>query len=392
MVKKRAADALLPKIVDGQENKDLATPRLCISGSAMQERLRKRRAQPPLDINDEEVYPWNVISRMLLRGKPDETASRSDRRLWNVVMAQEWPSPPASKVAEGRLPCGACGAPVSAWCFCPGYSYEGCVIQELALFVRGVRDSHNPILHVRDPADQSDFADLFNRLFNSADCAAEGIVRLAYVAALTGKLDTVEAVGPKTIRNNVAQLRAALENMEAVHRGGQHPGCVTREQIADELPQFMACVGKAIATHFRKCQGDAQERQAALRAMVRLIRDAALPGNAEQVRGLGMYKAKKLAEMLVLTLLCRGRMMWFIEETDFNSLWGVWPIPENSRKALRQIFSCARSEDDVQRAMRTLGLACGSGRRGVNVVTLTAMLCFKQEHQAGVLNWCSVWL
>ena len=123
-----------------------------------------------------------------------------------------------------------------------------------------------------------------------------------------------------------------------------------------------------------------------MREVVALINGATQKDKGARVPGHGKYKAKRLSEMVILCGLGQALREFYLLEADLQVLFGVWPIPENSRKGLRRIFGRLRTEASVQSAARIVSLAL-PGRGAVSVCTITALLCFREECRSHVLQW-----
>ena len=100
--------------------------------------------------------------------------------------------------------------------------------------------------------------------------------------------------------------------------------------------------------------------------------------------GVADYKAKRICEAILL--MCVGNIGGLhYDIADMDAVVDVWPLPANSRKALRKIFPGVRTEDQARQGMRVLQRALRTPE--VDCCTLTAQLCFLQEHKNNVLNW-----
>ena len=99
------------------------------------------------------------------------------------------------------------------------------------------------------------------------------------------------------------------------------------------------------------------------------------------------YKSKKISEALLL--MCVGDVGGLhYDISDMDAVVDVWPLPANSRKALKKIFPGVTTDYQARQAMRILQRALRTPE--VDCCTLTAQLCFLQEHKIGVLHWVDV--
>ena len=82
-----------------------------------------------------------------------------------------------------------------------------------------------------------------------------------------------------------------------------------------------------------------------------------------------------------------------ILHSDLVALAGCWPLPAGSRRGLARIMPGMKSRTRQQQGLKALSLALGSGGKGksVPVSTISAMLCFWNEHNNGVLRWVPQW-
>ena len=79
---------------------------------------------------------------------------------------------------------------------------------------------------------------------------------------------------------------------------------------------------------------------------------------------------------------------------DLLALSGRWPVPAGSRKGLRHIMPGMTTKIREQQALKAISLTLGSGGKGksVPVCTISAMLCFWNEHKNNVLQWVPEWM
>lgn len=365
----------LPAVKKGQEKKDLATPRLATcsmveNGRKIEKRTTSVEADSKHKVHKNSLKSlphMNKISMLLAQIITPATAK--DHYLHNKAkrgMEQQWPSAPASEMVR-HPPCHACGAPTNDSCICAGVVHKFLVKQQLRSFIAGYRAPQNPIHTPLDPDDQEELQVAMERvlartLVGSATAVGKctQIVRISYFAAMTGLASTVEAAGELAVKSNYKKLRKKLESMDVVHRGGQHPGPVSRDQLAGGLEEFMSTLGNSLAVKLMRCtkRSNARVRQERLYGTVNALK---LCASKEEngVRGISTYKAKKVAEMIILIGLSERILCCHITLSDLLCLFGAWPIPDNSRAALRKIYPGLKTDQEHQMAMRAISLSLG---------------------------------
>ena len=79
---------------------------------------------------------------------------------------------------------------------------------------------------------------------------------------------------------------------------------------------------------------------------------------------------------------------------DLVALSGWWPLPSGSRHGLRKIMPGMTTKIREQQALKAISLTLGSGGNGksVPVCTISAMLCFWNEHKNKVLQRAREWV
>ena len=111
---------------------------------------------------------------------------------------------------------------------------------------------------VADPADQVDLQNAFEsaqQFLDSTPSAlsqAQYVVRLAYIAAMSGLAATVEASAPYLAQKKRG-FKRRLDTLDVVHRGGQCAGTIVRGEIAAQLPRCMKIAGHNIAQQLSAC-------------------------------------------------------------------------------------------------------------------------------------------
>ena len=113
-----------------------------------------------------------------------------------------------------------------------------------------------------------------------------------------------------------------------------------------------------------------------------------------KVDGCGAYTCKRILEVTVLAGLSSKLAVpqWLPE--DLVALSGHWPLPTGSRQALRKIMPGMTTKIREQQALKAISLTLGSGGNGktVPVCTISAKLCFWNEHKNNVLRWVRGWV
>ena len=341
----------------------------------------------------------NVISSLLAGVKTP--ANRYERCLYNDALTRSRKIVRPMRCLDTPLACRACAARRPRDCICSGIAalYGTIDAMQFAEFCGGVRSPYNPVYSCSDPADQ---VDLKVALENAVELLPGGIsklvqcrhiVKLAYIAAMSGLAATVEAAA-LYLPNNMRGLKHYLDNADVVHRGGQCPGTIVRGQIAVELPHYMKIAGSKIARMLSTCTGSLPtiQRRMILCKVVALVLNLASKKeyNAE---GCGPYKCKRIVDIILLAGLSSRIAVPHIFPSDLLELAGLWPLPDGSCKGLKKIMPGLKIRTRKQQGLKALSLALGSGGKGksVPVNAISAMLCFWNEHKNGVLCWVPEW-
>ena len=221
------------------------------------------------------------------------------------------------------------------------------------------------------------------------------LVRLIYVAAMTGLAATVDAAAPYLAANDLRGLRRYLDAADVVHRGGQHPGKICRGQIAVQLVEFMRTIGHKMARLLSSCTPSLPtiQRRRVLLSLVRLVFQLA-EKREYNVDGCGAYTCKRILEVTVLAGLSSKLAVPHLLPRDLVALSGRWPLPSGSRHGLRKIMPGMTTKIREQQALKAISLTLGSGGNGksVPVCTISAMLCFWNEHKNKKLQWVRGWV
>ena len=416
MLKKRSAltwcseigaEKFRPALVYGMDKKDLATPRSA-TGETGRRRI-ERRAKKLSGYKGTVQVPltMNVISSLLLGTRTP--ANSFERCLYNDALvrsrARSAPQPAGKGII---LACGACAAKQARDCICSGIAvlHGNVDDQLLSEFVSGIRSPENPVYQPFEPDDQKKLQaslekgdavllSLQTSRNTSVLVRCRHLVRLIYIAAMTGLAVSVEAAAPYLAKNDLRGLRRYFDTAEVVHRGGQCPGTVCRGHIAVQLVDFMRTIGHKMARLLSLCRPSLPtiQRRQVLLSLVHLVFQLASKREYE-VDGCGAYKCKRILEITVLAGLSSKLAVPHLLPGDLVSLSGRWPIPHGSRQALRRIMPGMTTKIREQQALKAISLTLGSGGNGksVPVSTISAMLCFWNEHKNNVLKWVRDWV
>ena len=413
MVKKlvlKKRDALTtkfrPALVRGMEKKDLATPRSAtITGRRRVARRAAKRSGCRGAVR--VTLQMNLISSLLLGLRTP--ANAFERCLYKDALARSRVRSAPQPASEGVLfACGACAARQARDCICSGIaSLHGNVDFDLfSEFASGIRSPENPVYQPYEPDDQQKLQaslekgaavllSLRTSHSTSALVRCRHLVRLIYVAAMTGLAATVDAAAPYLATNDLRGLRRCLDTAEVVHRGGQRPGKICRGNIAVQLVQFMRTIGNKMAYLLSSCTPSLPtiQRRQVLLSLAHLVFQLASKREYE-VDGCGTYKCKRILEITLLACLSSKLQVPHLLPADLMALSGRWPVPTGTRHALRQIMPGMTTKIREQQALKAISLSLGSGGNGksVPVCTISAMLCFWGEHKNHVLQWVREWV
>ena len=411
MVKKLAPENLVvtkfrPALVRGMEKKDLATPR---SATTTGRRRVARRTAKRSGLRGavKVTLPMNLISSLLVGLRTP--ANAFERCLYKDALARSRVRSAPQPASEGVLfACGACAARQARDCICSGIaSLHGNVdFDLLSEFASGIRSPENPVYQPSEPDDQQKLQaslekgaavllSLRTSHSTSVLVRCRHLVRLIYVAAMTGLAATVDAAAPYLATNDLRGLRRYLDTAEVVHRGGQRPGKICRGNIAVQLVQFMRTIGNKMAHLLSSCTPSLPtiQRRQVLLSLVHLVFQLASKREYE-VDGCGAYKCKRILEITLLACLSSKLQVPHLLPADLMALSGRWPVPTGTRHALRQIMPGMTTKIREQQALKAISLTLGSGGNGksVPVCTISAMLCFWGEHKNHVLQWVREWV
>ena len=406
MVKKLKEIKFRPAVVKGKEKKDLATPR---SATIVGRRRVLHRAAKRSGCEGSVQYPlqMNVISSLLLGLRTP--ANAFERCLYKDALARSRARGAPQPASEGKLfACGACAARQPRDCICSGIaSLHGNVnLKLLSEFVSGIRSPENPVYQPSEPDDQEKLQaslekgaavllSLRTTRSTNALMRCRHLVRMIYIAAMTGLAASVDAAAPYLAANDLRGLRCYLDTAEVVHRGGQNPGTICRGEIAVQLVRFMRTIGYKMARLLSSCTPSLPtvQRRQVLVGLVHLVFKLAHK-REYHVDGCGPYNCKRIVEITVLAGLSSKLAVPHLLSGDLMALSGRWPLPPGSRHALRQIMPGMTTKIREQQALKAISLTLGSGGNGksVPVCTISAMLCFWNEHKNNVLQWVQEWI
>ena len=393
-------------LVSGMEKKDLATPR---SATNTGRRRVAHRAAKRSGCRGTVQAPrqMNVISSLLLGLRTP--ANAFERCLYKDALARSRARGAPQPASEAVLfACGACAARQPRDCICSGIAFlHGNVdLQLLFEFASGIRSPENPVYQPSEPDDQKQLQASLEKgaavLLSLRTSRSTGVlvrcrhlVRLIYVAAMTGLAATVDAAAPYLATNDLRGLRRYLDSADIVHRGGQCPGKICRGQIAVQLVEFMRTIGDKLARVLSSCTPSLPtiQRRQVLFSLAHLVLQLASKREYE-VDGCGAYKCKRILEITVLAGLSSKLAVPHLLPGDLLALSGRWPVPPGSRHALRRIMPGMTTKIREQQALKAISLTLGSGGNGksVPVCTISAMLCFWNQHKNNVLQWVPEWV
>ena len=161
------------------------------------------------------------------------------------------------------------------------------------------------------------------------------------------------------------------------------------------LCEFMRTIGNKMAHRLSSCTHSMQttQRRQVLLSLVQLVYKLANKDDYV-VDGCGPYKCKRILDMTILAGLSPKLAVPHLVPGDLTALCGYWPVPFGSRHGLRQIMPGMTTKRREQQALKAIALAIGSGGSGksVPVCTISAMLCFWNEHKNHVLQWVPEWI
>ena len=183
------------------EKKDLATPRH--SNDTRRRRVARRAAKLPTRFGKVQVkLQLNCISSLLAGVRKPTNAF--ERCLYKDALIRAHSVKAVSFVENTLFACGACAAKQGRDCICSGvaFLYARVDNQQLTEFSSGIRSPYNPVYEPFDPDDQEKLQAALevgvSLLPESSSplVRCRHLLRLVYVAAMTGLASTVEASAP----------------------------------------------------------------------------------------------------------------------------------------------------------------------------------------------------
>ncbi len=157
----------------------------------------------------------------------------------------------------------------------------------------------------------------------------------------------------------------------------------------------MRAIGHKMARLLSSCTPSLPtiQRRQVLLSLARLVFQLA-DRREYEVDGCGAYKCKRFLEVTVPAGLSSKLAVPHLLPGDLLALSGRWPVPHGSRHGLRKIMPGMTTKIREQQALKAISLTLGSGGNGksVPVCTISAMLCFWNEHKNNVLQWVREWV
>ena len=276
--------------------------------------------------------------------------------------------------------CGLCWETDGDYCAC-GYGVAAHIVPaELSNFAEFYASHRNPLLRAWDPEDQRELLDAI-RSVHASGASLESLFAVCCLAGLLGRPESVRALGAIAAagsRETLAQKAQAMHEVGLhVFRGGQRPG-LSHDRVAGavhelrthavEVPLALAML-KATRSHQSGVVfPDANARREGLYVVCMALKQIT---DSKLVRGVSVYKAKRIFEMLQLA--CYGGVAdLYMQPSDLRVLHAVYPLPTNSANALRRIFPSATDELSQRHGMRLLEKAF----KRTDIGCLLAQLCF----------------
>ena len=326
-------------------------------------------------------------------------SSKSERFLWHCVRQPRLRPDDLTDVK-----CGLCWTTNAAYCPCGSELAASHDAEALAAFGSFTFAPQNPILKAWDPEDQRELLAVMRKACAEAtwiswipEMMLRGVVSLCCLAGLTGRASTVGRAGAAAASLRWGDLKADVADIIAaelpVYRGGQHPGPIAPDQVADKIEEIDSVLGASIAAGLMKLMAEwSDEQQTYLSPSEGLRREGMLEFvsaigsavDAHVVSGLSHYKAKRIVEMLLLAAY-GGLVRLHADPEDLRVVLAVYPLPKNSMTALGRIFPGVRSSTQRREALRLLQKSLKPCR--FDVASIIAMLCFWTEQQSGKIKY-----
>jgi len=230
----------------------------------------------------------------------------------------------------------------------------------------------------------------------SPPCGHADLLRLAYLAGVTGKADTVDSILTPLMEQRFDECQIKLDRLRVVFRGGQCHGCVSRFRLMEAMETFYNTLSPHMLPQMESLNPKSlpEARRRAWRSIVQVLwsmhNGTKRDKSKYYVRGVGPYFAKKLCEMLLVAGLNHQGGL-YLEPADELFVADLWPIPLNSRNTLADIFPTIKNwpagEQDaiLRESLRCLERSMQNGVGGISV--LVAACCFWQEQAHGTIFW-----
>ena len=386
----RSCSSVVPKPV--AEKKDLATPRSVDVSQLSRRRKRLQRAkivQNPSKGKRLLHFPWHEAMRAKLTKKLPPGSSHKFAFIWRSVHQTTVADNQKFNETISQLPaCTVCNAQAQWLCPCGFQLRRGCRLDKVNDFLEFYYHPQNFVAHIWEPEDQRLFIAVYKRVLRTQPKTGNGIfhaaLRVAYLGGMTGKQETVGECASSVIGGKLDEVQALLDSMDVVYRGGQHPGAVARDALAESMQEFEDKLGQTLCRHLKGLDrtATASQRSLGLFKCARYLTESA-ENKPPTVYGLSIYKAKKIMEMIILIGYSASGPWVLLQGDNLRSLTGAYPVPKNSADALKSMFPHIRNQCEYREAIRILERQLHK----TNVVVIVAQLCFWRENEAGILNW-----
>ena len=361
-----------------QPAKDLSTPRTLGRKQAQRLRMRLVRKKPKPSSHKLVI---TRIMRMLNRTRcpKDKNAAYLWRQAQSLKHAKTSRSSKNFKMhacadQQRRRQCFVCGASTTKHCICGATfikDHDAIALHNFVAFVYRA-----PVGAFDEAEDNVRLLTAFKALHKRRVVTLQGAMRLAALAGITGKTETVAALGHLAIDGTAERLKAAIverSQNESIYRAGQYPGALGIEGLAAGV--YQCGLSSSVRNVLRRLQNSTLQTHAridALRGVCKEVTDI-------RIKGIHTYFAKKILEMLILLAL--NRLTLSCHRSDLHYLMDVYPLPKNTIKSLRAIFPSV-NQHNLREAMATLAKTSGK-----DVTLLVPMLCWQQQEQHGKINW-----
>ena len=264
----------VPKVVHGQERKDLSTPRE--PSTRMTQRLKKRRGRALM----RKVYKVTETRAMRFVVQTTEPTEKRERQEWRIAKSIARGEPPVDlplSLRKQSYQCPVCLAPHKRHCICGVEhiaKHDGDAFNKLVKW----QQQHFPVESLADADDNRRMLIAFAKHASAArKKPLAATLRLLYLAGVTGRPETVESVGAHAIAGGAQKFGAGLASLDVVFRGGQRVGGNKLSLLARRTYRFPHHAGKRVMRHLQalrvhgkmsKTFAVAEKRRDALRSIV----------------------------------------------------------------------------------------------------------------------------